>query len=323
MAPALAIYANLGPISGAAGNIAPAVFLVALLCTLPTAVSFALITREIPSAGSGYTWLSAAVNRWVGIWLGLVLLATFLFCIILQPIVFGLFFNELLASVFHIPVGYGTWIWGVLISTLIVAALAYPGVEIAAKGLLIMTLFEAGVVFALGCTLLLAASSHTRVDLSPFNPIGSLHGSRGFAEGLVFGILSFVGFGVIATAAEETHSPRTIIPRAIVLACLILGLFWAFTSWGFCFLFQPEAWGRYVTKDINPVAVIAQTYWYGGAILVVITAMTAVFPQVRALLRRLISGLLTWLRKPKNFHEFPAACVIINAPYRRGSRMAR
>jgi putrescine importer len=108
MAPALAIYANLGPISGAAGNIAPAVFLGALLCILPTAVSFALIAREIPSAGSAYTWLSTAVNRGIGTWLGLILLAMFLFCIILQPILFGLFFNELLASVFHVPVGYWT-----------------------------------------------------------------------------------------------------------------------------------------------------------------------------------------------------------------------
>jgi amino acid transporter len=277
MAPALSIYANLGPISGAAGNIAPAVFLVALLCILPTAASFALIAREIPSAGSGYTWLSMAVNRWVGTWLGLVLLATFLFCIILQPILFGLFFNELLASVFHVAVGYWTWVGGVLISTLIVAALAYPGVEIAAKSSLIMTLFEAAVVFALGCTLLVAVSSHARVDLSPFNPIGSLHGSRGFAEGLVFGILSFVGFGVIATAAEETDSPRTIIPRAILVACLILGLFWAFTSWGFCLVVPPEAWGRYVAQGTNPVAMVAQTYWRGGAILVIITAMAAVF----------------------------------------------
>jgi amino acid transporter len=277
MAPALAIYANLGPISGAAGDVAPAVFLIALVCILPTVVSFALIAREIPSAGSAYTWLSTAVNPWIGTWLGLLLLATFLFCIILQPILFGLFFNELLASVFHLPVGYGTWFVGVLISTLIVAALAYPGIEIAAKGSLIVTLFEAAVVFTLGCTLLLAASRHAHVGLSAFDPLGSLHGSRGFAEGLVFGILSFVGFGVIATAAEETHSPRSIIPRAMLLACVILGLFWAFTSWGFCLVLEPEAWGKYVAKGVNPVAVIAQTYWHQGSILVIITAITAVF----------------------------------------------
>ena len=52
MAPALGIYANLGLIGAEAGRVAPAVFLLALFCTLPTAVSYALISREIPSAGS-------------------------------------------------------------------------------------------------------------------------------------------------------------------------------------------------------------------------------------------------------------------------------
>ncbi len=93
MAPALGIYANLGLISAASGKVAPAIFLVALLCTLPTAVSYALIAREIPSAGSAYTWLSEAINPFVGTWMGLLLLATYLFCVILQPILFGLFYN--------------------------------------------------------------------------------------------------------------------------------------------------------------------------------------------------------------------------------------
>src|SRR5215469_753125 len=143
MAPALGIYANLGLISASSGIAAPAVFLISLLCTLPTAVSYALIAREIPSAGSAYTWLSDAVNPWVGTWMGVLLIATYLFCVILQPILFGLFFSDLLSSLLHFQAGYGTWLVGVVVSTAIVASFAYPGVEIAAKTSLIMTIFEA------------------------------------------------------------------------------------------------------------------------------------------------------------------------------------
>jgi amino acid transporter len=57
MAPALGIYANLGLISASAGLAAPAVFLAALVCTLPTAVSYALIAREIPSAGIAFKFI--------------------------------------------------------------------------------------------------------------------------------------------------------------------------------------------------------------------------------------------------------------------------
>lgn len=276
MAPALGIYANLGLISADSGKVAPAIFLVALLFTLPTAVSYALIAREIPSAGSAYTWLSEAINPFVGTWMGLLLLATYLFCVILQPILFGLFFNELLISLFHLQTGYGTWMGGVLISTLIVALLAYPGIEIAAKSSLVLTIFEAAVVLALSCTILLFLLAQGRIEFAPFNPAGSLRGSHGFFGGLVFGLLSFVGFGVIATAAEETRSPRAVIPRAMVLACAILGIFWALTSWAFCLALPPEAWAKYVARGINPVAVVARDYWRAGSLLVIITAITAV-----------------------------------------------
>jgi amino acid transporter len=276
MAPALGIYANLGLISANSGKVAPAVFLVALVFTLPTAVSYALIAREIPSAGSAYTWLSEAVNPFVGTWMGLLLVATYLFCVILQPILFGLFFNELLAFLFHIQTGYGTWMAGVLISTLIIALLAYPGIEIAAKSSLMLTMFESAVVLALSCTILDLLFLHGRLNFTPFNPRECLNGTHGFSGALVFGLLNFVGFGVIATAAEETHSPRSVIPRAMMLACVILGIFWAFTSWGFSLTLPPGEWGQYVDKGVNPVALVARQYWHGGSILVIITAITAV-----------------------------------------------
>jgi len=276
MAPALGIYANLGLISASAGVAAPAVFLVALLCTLPTAVSYALIAQEIPSAGSAYTWLSDAVNPWVGTWIGLLLLITYFFCVVLQPILFGLFFADLVAALMHVSAGYGLWLVGVLLSTAIVAAFAYPGIEIAAKSSLILTVIEAVVVLALAVTVVLALGHRAEIRFAPFNPLASMGGTAGFSRALVFGLLCFVGFGVIATAAEETHSPREVIPKAMILSCVILGLFWALTSWPFCLAIFPQAWGQYVAEGVNPIGLIAREYWAGASVLVTITAITAV-----------------------------------------------
>ena len=276
MAPALGIYANLGMISANSGPIAPAVFLAALLCTLPTAVSYALIAREIPSAGSAYTWLSDAINPWVGAFMGMLLLMMYLFCVILQPILFGLFFSDLASAVLGFQAGYGTWLVGAAISTVIVAAFAYPGVEIAAKSSLILTVFEAAVVAVLALTIGFALMQRGDLSLAPFNPALSLGGVSGFSRALVFGLLCFVGFGVIANAAEETHSPSKVIPRAMILACVILGLFWAVTSWSFSLTLPPEAWGTYVASGTNPIAVIARTYWGSASLVVTITAITAV-----------------------------------------------
>ena len=78
-----------------AGKATRAVFLMALLLTLPTAVSYALVAREIPSAGSAYAWLSEAINPLIGSWVGFLLTATYFIAVVLQPILFSLFFNDL------------------------------------------------------------------------------------------------------------------------------------------------------------------------------------------------------------------------------------
>jgi hypothetical protein len=57
MSPALGIYGNFGPMALTAGKTTPLVFLLALLATLPTAINYAMISKEIPSSGSAYTWL--------------------------------------------------------------------------------------------------------------------------------------------------------------------------------------------------------------------------------------------------------------------------
>ncbi|MEW5979732.1 MAG: APC family permease [Acidobacteriota bacterium] len=276
MAPALGIYANLGLISAESGEVAPAVFLLSLICTLPSAVSYALIARELPSAGSSYRWLSESINPAVGMWVGLLLVATYLLAVILQPMLFGLFFNELLAAVFGMQIGYGTWMVGVVLSSILVALIAYPGIQMSAKASIVLMVAELVVVFALSLTILTGHWLDDRVQFTPFNPARSLGGSHGLFGGLVFGLLSFVGFGVITTAAEETNSPRSTIPKVVVLACILLGGFWAFTAWGFCLALRPQEWADYVTKGINPVAVIAQLYWRGGSIVVILTAITSV-----------------------------------------------
>jgi amino acid transporter len=276
MAPALGIYANLGLISADSGEVAPAVFLLALLCTLPTAVSYALIARELPSAGSAYSWLSESISPLIGTWVGLLLVATYFLAVILQPMLFGLFFNELLTALFHVQTGYGTWMLGVVLSTLLVTLLAYPGIQISAKASIILMIVELAVVLALSCTILASHWLHSQLRFTPLNPARALHGFHGLFGGLVFALLSFVGFGVITTAAEETHSPRSIIPRSVVLGCLLLGVFWAFTSWGFSLALEPRQWADYVTEGINPVAVVARLYWRRAYIVVVLTAITAV-----------------------------------------------
>ena len=77
MAPALGVYANLSLVFSSAGNATPLVFVLALALTLPTALSYAMVSQEIPSAGSTYTWISQSINGFAGSWAGLLLLVSY------------------------------------------------------------------------------------------------------------------------------------------------------------------------------------------------------------------------------------------------------
>lgn len=61
MSPATGLYGNWGPMAALVGQPTPLVFAAALLISLPTAISYAMVSRAMPSAGSAFTWPGA---RW-------------------------------------------------------------------------------------------------------------------------------------------------------------------------------------------------------------------------------------------------------------------
>ena len=154
MSPALGIYACFGPMALTAGKAVPFVFILALLCTLPTAICYGLISKEIPSSGSAYTWLWEAVNPFVGVWIGCILALYFIIVVFLQPLLCGLFFNDLLRFV-GINADFYTFIAGVVFSTIAVALITYKGIEVNEKGSVIDLIIQMLVVAALAVTIVI------------------------------------------------------------------------------------------------------------------------------------------------------------------------
>src|SRR5436309_8334105 len=76
--PAMGLYALWGPMQSAAGPITPLIFLAAILMTLPTAISYALLNREAPSAAAASAWLCKADHPLIGFQAGL-LMTTYFF----------------------------------------------------------------------------------------------------------------------------------------------------------------------------------------------------------------------------------------------------
>ena len=61
------------------------------------------------------------------------------------------------------------------------------------------------------------------------NPSAIFSGSLGI--GLLFAIISYVGFEATAIFRDEARTPERTIPRATYVALILIGVFYAVTSW--------------------------------------------------------------------------------------------
>src|SRR5258706_15509223 len=104
---ALTAYFNFGLMQGITGPFVPLAFAAVTVAMLPPAASYAIMNSRRPSTGAPLTWLWEATTPAFGVWLGWVLVIAFIDGCILQPVMFGLFFNSFL-NYFGVHAGYLT-----------------------------------------------------------------------------------------------------------------------------------------------------------------------------------------------------------------------
>jgi amino acid transporter len=271
------IYFNMGLIETSAGGpVMPLLFILITVAVLPTAVSFAIMSLRRPSAGSGYTWLWESTFPPVGLWLGWVLTTTYFLVVSIYPPIFGLFFNSLL-SFFNIETGFLTGLLGGFLLIIFVGALTRTNVRVGSNFIGVLMIIEAGFVLFLALWIVIQGGELGRFTLEPFNPAAAAEGVRGIAVAAIFAFLSIAGVDSIAPLAEESNTPRRLIPLGTILITLIAGLYWTLTSYGFAISVPVAEVQRFVEAgEVTPVLPIAERYIGGWEILVPITAITAV-----------------------------------------------
>jgi putrescine importer len=272
--PAMGLYALWGPMQVAAGPITPLVFLAAMVVTLPTAVSYALLNRESPSAGAAAAWLWSAVHPLAGFLVGLLMMTYFCMAAIAQPLMFSLFFQDLLSAL-HIGVPASVaLVLGVIVSCAPIAWVCLRGAEASIKSTVRLMIIETVVVLALSATVLIEKSAKDgAVNLLPFDPRQGA-GLPGFWTAMILGVLAFCGFDVVSTAAEEAKSPREHVPKAILLTVVGIAVFWAINAWAFTLSTPVDAVLRYTSDGLTAVTPMAQAYWGWGKLVVIVTAFT-------------------------------------------------
>lgn len=274
MSPSLGLYFNWGPMSVATGRIAPLIYLLALVISLPTAVSYAMVSKEIPSAGQAYTWLWHAFRPGIGLWTGSILLLYYLTGLWLVNMFFAIFFGEFLRYMGVPPSPIEDAI-GMIILAVITAFIVYRDIQFNARIALGFMFFETAVVTALAITILIVQGRMGKLDLAPFTFSSANAGFNGVSTAVIFGILSFIGYDYSCVVAEEAKTPRRLMPIAVILAAVAVGLFWMLASYAFSESVPLSNISGYVNSGFTPITPIAKIYWGAGNILVTVSGLTA------------------------------------------------
>jgi amino acid transporter len=272
MSPAASIFFNTPAQAGVVGAAIPFCFVVGFIVALFVANQYSEFSRELPSSGSAYTFVTEGLGtRWGFLtgWVGMLFIAlgvpySFVFM--------SAFLQTLLARWFGVNLH---WIIFYVAAVGIVFAIAYIGVRTSLSLDIGFIVFELGICLVLAFLILRHVGSSTGLSTLPLTP-GAVPNlpSSSLAAGIIFSVLSFVGFETAATLGEETRNPHRSIPRAVYGSMIIIGLFYIIMAYagtmgyGINNMVGTVKGHLYYAGDLAPFDTISKGY--GSAIRVLI-----------------------------------------------------
>src|SRR5665213_146219 len=273
MAPTLAMALNGALPASRAGSKVPLVFLIGFAGVALVAYGFVRLTRYFNHAGSVYALAGATLGPRAGFSSGWTLLGVYVVFTIDSLAATALFFNGFLSSAnFNVTI---PWFLLALIAGVIMFVLNTRPVRVAARSLLTMEGF--GVTFTIVLIIVILVkviSGHgihgQGMALSTvFTPgkvkIGTL------ASATVFAFLSRAGFEASASLGEETHNPRRNIPRSIIAAVVLSGIFYILAVYAETIGFGTNAAGVHAFASTSNALNQLATSYVGSWLAVIIS----------------------------------------------------
>ncbi|TQC45993.1 APC family permease [Rhodococcus sp. WS4] len=272
----LTVIAGTVPLGISAGNGAayPASYIVCTVVLLFFAVGFTAMAKHLPGAGAFYTYITRGLGRHAG--LGSAFLA-----LLSYTAVQGAVYGYIGAAVNDFVTAHGgpelPWYVWALAVTAVVAILGYRHIDLSGKVLGVLLVCEVGIVLVIDAAVIARGGGDEGFSTAAFHPGEFFSGAPGIA--LIFAIAGYIGFEATAVFRDEARDPARTIPRATYLALLVIGGFYALSSWA-----MVSAWGDEGAVAIateNPEGMITETATrYVGAIagdLVQIFLITSLF----------------------------------------------
>ncbi|MFW0797081.1 APC family permease [Gordonia sp. CPCC 205515] len=271
----LTVIAGTVPLGIAAGNGAayPASYVICTVVLLLFAVGFTAMTRHIPGGGAFYTYVAHGLGRHAG--LGAAFLA-----LLSYTAVQGAVYGYIGAAINDLVTAHGgpavPWYVYAAVMLVLVATLGYRHIELSGRVLGVLLVCEVGIVMVINLSVL-AHGGEDGLSTAALQPANFFHGAPGIA--LIFALAGYIGFEATAVFRDEARDPARTIPRATYSALILIGVFYALSSW-----LMVSAWGdagAVVKATEDPEGMITDTaVRYVGAAagdLVQILLITSLF----------------------------------------------
>jgi amino acid transporter len=214
------------------GGFAPAAFWVAGVGAIGLALVYGRFARYVPSAGGTYAIIRAGLGRDIGFFAGWTLLAVGIIFVpgllIAAAFLLQNFFSLVAAG--H-PFLYSSW-WGwALLLAAVAFLISYLGIQISARVLLTLTAIGVTMLLILDVIILAkgGADGWAWSSLVPWSSKGDF-GFGFFALGVGIAMTGFSGFETAVFLAEEAHTPRREVPKAVLGAVTLAVLFYLVTT---------------------------------------------------------------------------------------------
>ncbi|MBO9521091.1 MAG: APC family permease [Nocardioidaceae bacterium] len=235
-APLTVIGGNM-PLAMGLGNGAgaPMGFVIASVVLLLFSIGFIAMTPYVPEAGAFFAYVTKGLGDRPGTGIAVVALIAYT---AIQVGIYGYIGWAIDDTVQHYGGPSLPWYLYALGVLAIVASLGYRHIDLSAKVLGVALALEIGVVLLLDLVVLGDTPGPTGMTLTSFAPDTFLDGSLGVA--VLFALTGFIGFEATAVFRDEARDPERTIPRATYAAVLIIGGFYALTTWVFVVAVGPD-----------------------------------------------------------------------------------
>ena len=211
------------------GGAAPFAFIVAGIGALGLALIYGRFARFVPHAGGTYAIVRAGLGRDAGFIAGWVVLAVGIIFVPALLIVAAFLMQNFFGLVSPESATFlsDNWIfWAALFAALVIA-LSYFGIQVSAWVLLTLTAIGVGMLVVFDIVIL-AKGGASGLAWDSLTPEGVGIGDIALAVGIA--MTGFSGFETAVFLAEEAHTPRRQVPKAVVGAVLLALAFFIFTT---------------------------------------------------------------------------------------------